>query len=86
MQADHQAGCVEVYGLNRGQIAAFKYHGNMQLQWARREASCPWMIVDTEDQHTLATDVNLNQWSLRLSLRRRAATNDDVLLYKRIAP
>ena len=84
MAADRQAGCVEVYGLNRGQIAAFKYHGQMQLQWARHEASCPWLIVDTDDQHTLPRDVDLGAWSLRLSLRRRAETNDDVLLYKRI--
>jgi hypothetical protein len=86
MVADGQAGCVEVYGLNRGQIAAFKYHGQMPLQWARREASCPWLIVDTDDQHTLPRDVDLGAWSLRLSLRRRGETNDDVLLYKRISP
>ncbi|MDB5847199.1 MAG: hypothetical protein JWP29_951 [Rhodoferax sp.] len=86
IRADNQTGCVEVYGLNRGQIAALKYHGNMQLEWARKQASCPWMIVDTEDQHTLPTDVDMSQWSLRLSLRRRTTTNDDVLLYKRIEP
>lgn len=86
MAADHQPGCVEVYGLNRGQIAAFKYHGDLQLQWARREATCPWLIVDTDDQHTLPQDVDMRAWSLRLSLRRRGETNDDVLLYRRIQP
>ncbi|MBC7601531.1 MAG: hypothetical protein H7255_02590, partial [Ramlibacter sp.] len=38
-------GCVEIFGLSRAQIAALRYHGGMDLQWAGTDSKCPWLIV-----------------------------------------
>ena len=39
-------GCVQTHGLSRGRIAAFQYHGGMNLRQQTPRARCDWLLVD----------------------------------------
>ncbi len=78
------ADCMQIYGLNRAQVAALRYHTPLQLLPASHDARCPWLLVDSEAQVTLPRDVDLQQWGLDAALRRPADKTDDLLLYRRI--
>ena len=75
--------CVEIYGMNRGQIAAFEFHGKLALQPAARKALCPWLLVDINARGTVAKSVDIWQWSLHATVPRPADKNDDILIYQR---
>jgi hypothetical protein len=78
-------GCVEVFGLNRAQAAAFRYHGQMDLRIAAREASCPWLLVAADTQAAMSVSLNMRRWQLVSSIRRPVDAHDNVLLYRRAA-
>jgi hypothetical protein len=75
--------CIETYGLDRGQIAAFKFLASLNLQPASKQASCAWLLVDQDAKKTLALAVDMSQWTARETLHRPTDKDDDVLLYKR---
>jgi len=79
-------GCVEVHGLSRGHVAAFKYHGKLTLQPVSVTAACPWMIVGAGSVDALAAGLDMRQWKLLANVRRPADANDNVLLYRRSQP
>ena len=81
----HQPPCVEAYGLSRGQIAAFKFHGDLVMKPVRLKASCPWLIVDKDATKLLPEAADLNQWTLHSTMRHPADHNEDILIYKRKA-
>ena len=78
-----QPACVESHGLDRGQIAAFQFHAHLNLRPAGRFAACPWLLVDKDAINTLATSVDLNQWTLHSTIGRPSDRDEDVLLYRR---
>ena len=75
--------CVEVHGLSRSQIAAFKFHGQLLLKPVNSQAICPWLIVDKDAVKGLANIVNLRHWSLIDTMRHPSDKNEDVQIYKR---
>ena len=75
--------CVEIYGLSRAQIAAFNFHGKLNLMPATSRTQCPWLMVDADARGTLPKSVNLRQWSLQATVRRPTDSNEDVMLYRR---
>ncbi len=77
--------CVEVHGLNSAQVAAFKYHGHMELRRAGAKAVCPYLVVDADAQGTLSGTVNLPEWAYLATLRRPTDKNENVALYKRVS-
>ncbi|HYW58849.1 MAG TPA: hypothetical protein VE934_18000 [Polaromonas sp.] len=77
--------CVEVYGLNSAQVAAFQYHGRLDLRQAGIKASCPYLVVDTESQATLSNAVDMPEWAYLATLRRPTDKNENVALYKRVS-
>ncbi|WP_397410454.1 hypothetical protein [Polaromonas sp.] len=77
--------CVEVYGLNSAQVAAFQYHGQLELRQAGARAACPYLVVDAEAQDTLSKHVNLPDWAYLATLRRPTDKNENVALYKRVS-
>ena len=79
-------GCVESFGLNRGQVAAFRYHGQMDLRPAGRHGSCPWLLVAARAQPSIATALDMKGWQLVSSVRRPVDAEDNVLLYRKVAP
>ena len=79
------ASCVEVYGLNSAQVAAFQYHGKLDLRQAGVKASCPYLVVDLDTQATLGSAVDLPEWAFLATLRRPTDKNENVALYKRVS-
>ena len=78
--------CVQAYGLSLGQIAAFRYHGNINFRPAGPVAICPWMLVDAADRELLPQAVEPDHWHSRGIFRRPSDKNEDVILYERVAP
>ena len=76
-------GCVETYGFTRAQIAAFRYHGKLQLQQATAVAACPWLLVHSDAMPTFGAAIPAGQWTLVASIRRPADKDEDVLLFRR---
>ena len=76
-------GCVEAYGFTRAQVAAFRYHGQMQLQPATATPACPWLLVHSDAMSTFRQAVPPGQWTLVASVRRPADKDEDVLLFRR---
>jgi hypothetical protein len=77
-------GCVQVHGLTRAQIAAFQFHGGLDLRPTGASVRCDWLLVDTDARPTLARAVSLSEWTLRATLRRPSDDNEDVLLFRRL--
>ena len=79
-----QPACVEEYGLDRGQMAGFQYHGNLRLKPATQQAQCDWLLVDQGAQISVAQAINTKQWTQVASINRPADRNDLVLVYQRV--
>ncbi|HQR97668.1 MULTISPECIES: hypothetical protein [unclassified Polaromonas] len=77
--------CVEVYGLNSAQVAAFQYHGHMELRRAGAKAVCPYMVVDADAQGALSETVDMPEWAYLATLSRPTDKNENVALYKRVS-
>ena len=77
-------GCVQVHGLTRAQIAAFQFHGALDLHATDSSVRCEWLLVDIDARATLARAVNMSEWTLRAKLRRPSDDNEDVLLFRRL--
>jgi hypothetical protein len=75
--------CVEAYGLSRGQIAAFAFHGNLTIKPAGTQPGCPWMIVDRDSVKTLPQLMDITPWTPHSSMRHPADHDEDVLIYQR---
>ena len=78
-------GCVEVFGLNRGQLAAFRYHGQMDLRPAGAQAACPWLLATADLQAAMPLALDMKDWQQVASIRRPSDARDNVLLYRRTA-
>ncbi len=76
--------CVETFGLDRGQIAAFQFHARLHLQPANAQTSCPWLLVDRDKVATLAGAVQMRQWTPQYFGYRPTDRDDDVLLFRRV--
>ncbi|MDB5871297.1 MAG: putative rane protein [Ramlibacter sp.] len=83
-RAMDQPGCVEVFGLSRGQLAAFRYHGQMDLRPAGPRATCPWLLATADLQAAMPLALDMRDWRLVSSIRRPSDAKDNVLLYRKI--
>ena len=77
--------CVNTHGLDRGQIAAFKFQARLNLKAPYDSAICPWLLVDRDAVATLANSVDMRQWTPQYIGYRPTDRDDDVLLYRRVA-
>ena len=78
-----QPACVEAYGLSRGQIAAFAFHGNLTITLAGAQPGCAWMIVDRDSVKLLPQVMDLSPWTAHSSMRHPADHDEDVVIYQR---
>jgi hypothetical protein len=78
-----QPGCVETFGLTRAQVAAFTYHGRMQLQPANPGGACPWLLAAAKFQPSLPLALDMRRWQLVSTIRRPVDAEDSVLLYRK---
>jgi len=78
-----ESGCVAFENLNRGQIAAFQYHGQLKLKPIADGAQCDWLLVDATTARPPRGSLDLSPWSLRLNVRRRDDNGENIRLYQR---
>jgi 4-amino-4-deoxy-L-arabinose transferase-like glycosyltransferase len=76
-------GCIEVFGLTRAQVAAFRYHGEMDLRPASPQGECPWLLAASELQAVLPSALDMGSWQLVSTIRRPVDRDDNVLLYRK---
>ncbi|HSI55755.1 MAG: hypothetical protein ACAH21_11480 [Ramlibacter sp.] len=76
-------GCVEVFGLSRAQVVAFRYHAQMDLRPAAPHAACPWLLATADLQAAMPLALDMQGWQLVASIRRPSDARDNVLLYRR---
>ncbi|HSW20439.1 MAG TPA: hypothetical protein VLJ86_24665, partial [Ramlibacter sp.] len=65
-----QPGCVEVAGLNRGQIAALRFHGGLTLREAQAKPQCPWRVLPADLPPELAATLRMDAWKQVATVRR----------------
>ncbi|MEY2809803.1 MAG: hypothetical protein RLZ66_1314 [Pseudomonadota bacterium] len=74
--------CVQVYGMNRAQIAAFQYHGNYQVN--RLDASaCEWLVIDADALPAFERLPANPDWERVKKVWRPSDNNENVILFKR---
>ncbi|MEO8249137.1 MAG: hypothetical protein ABI589_07180, partial [Burkholderiales bacterium] len=78
-----QPSCVEVFGMTRAQIAAFRFHGKLKLQPAGGFTECPWLIADADAADALRAALDLGHWTEFGRFRRPGDNNEDVLVFRR---
>ncbi|WP_332824657.1 hypothetical protein [Ramlibacter sp.] len=76
-------GCVEVFGLTRAQIAALRFHGDMDLRMATAPSTCPWLVAAEDLQGSVSMAFNARQWSLVAKIPRPTDKRDNLLLYRK---
>jgi 4-amino-4-deoxy-L-arabinose transferase-like glycosyltransferase len=81
-QAMTTPGCAEVFGLNRGQVAALQYHGRLEVRSASIVGTCPWLVVASEVQPTARMALDLQRWELVATVRRPTDARDNLLVYR----
>ena len=82
-QAMDAPGCTDVVGLTRGQLAALRFHGGLDLRPAARRSECPWLVMSSEFQPLAEMALDMKQWRLVATVRRPTDARDNVLLYAR---
>ncbi len=78
-----QPNCVEVLELSRGQIAAFRFHGQLLLKPFKEAASCPWLLVNKDALKAPPAIVDMSAWGLHSTIRHPSDRDEDVLIYQR---
>jgi 4-amino-4-deoxy-L-arabinose transferase-like glycosyltransferase len=76
-------GCVVALGLNRGQLAALRYHARMDLRTATRDTDCPWLVAPQELQPSVAMAMETRKWRLVGTVRRPTDAKDNLLVYRK---
>lgn len=76
-------GCVEVFGLNRPQIAALRYHGDLDLRVAAAPSACPWLVVSEDLESSVAMAFDARRWTLVAKIPRPTDRRDNLLLYRK---
>ncbi len=80
-----EASCVLVHGLNASQITGLQYHGQLELERARRgrRSDCKLLVVEPKAINTLAQTVDLSQWRALRKVPRLRENRDGLLVYLR---
>lgn len=78
-----QPGCVEVFGLDRGQLAALRFHGGMAVRPAGGAHGCPWLVVAPDVQTSAPMALDMRQWRLVSEVRRPTDRDVQLLLFQR---
>ena len=74
------AACVQAIDLDTAQIAALRYHGQMQIQAAGPvRQDCPWLITEADTLPARADRLRAWGWQERARLLR-PTDNDETLV------
>jgi len=83
LRAIEGAGCIEVAGLTRAQMAALAFHGGLTLHPATPAGAapaCTWRVVGAEAGAATASD--LRRWQLADTVRRPTDARDTLQIYR----
>jgi hypothetical protein len=75
-------GCVESIALTRAQIAALRYHGELDLREAGAP-KCPWRLMPAQPKSEPDPPIDLRGWQLVATIQRPVDANDNLLLYRK---
>ena len=80
--------CLMTYGLDAGQMTAFRYHGGFEIKpldgsSRPQHASCEWLLVDNDLRPGLSQVIKLNEWTRIQTIRRPSDNDEDVILFHR---
>jgi hypothetical protein len=78
-------GCVQTVGLNRAQVAALQYHGQITLERAGLQEHCDWLVADATAWPTSEHRVNPALWEPMATIARPTDKNDQLLVFRRRA-
>jgi 4-amino-4-deoxy-L-arabinose transferase-like glycosyltransferase len=81
MQA--RPNCVASLNLDRSQIAAFQFHGDLILKPLEVNSNCSWMIAKDQGADSLAINMQTTKWYLRGDVNHPSDKNEHLLLYAR---
>jgi hypothetical protein len=76
-------GCVQELGLSRAQLAAFMYHGAMDLR-AEDDDECPWLLIAAPLEPAAHVALDMKRWHLLANVRRPSDRDENVLVYRRV--
>ncbi|WP_298926302.1 hypothetical protein [uncultured Ramlibacter sp.] len=79
-------GCVDTFGLSRGQLAALRYHGHVELRAVGTARDCPWLVVASDVQASASLAIDMKRWQLVTTARRPTEAKDNLLLYRAVRP
>ena len=77
--------CVQIHGMTRAQIAAFRYHGPYRVALLDGEA-CEWLVVDADALPAFQRLPVAADWEKVTTLWRPSANNENLILFKRSKP
>lgn len=76
-------GCVATLGLSRSQIAAFQFHGGLDLEGFTASSSCRWLIVDLQSLGQRPDITQNSNWKLRRTIGHPAEREETLGLFER---
>lgn len=78
-----QTACVSTLGLRRSQIAAFQFHGALNLKPFETGVQCAWLIADGENRTITAGFVPNQPWQLQAVFSHPANLQEKFMLFER---
>ncbi|MBA2961271.1 MULTISPECIES: hypothetical protein [Ramlibacter] len=81
-QAMGRPTCIQEFGLNRGQVAAFRFHGQLEVHAAGADEDCPWLVIASDYQPVATMALDMKRWTPVVTVRRPTDAKDNVLLYR----
>jgi len=78
-----QPDCVSTLGLTRSQVAAFQFHGALNIKPLETGVKCAWLIADGEDPNATAGFILNRPWQLHAIFSHPANLQERFLLFER---
>jgi hypothetical protein len=79
------AACIETFGLDRGLLAAFKFHApRLRLEPAVDSLPCPWLVVERGIVTQTPEIVNPAQWRKHSEMGHPREGEEDIVIYRRV--
>jgi len=85
LRAMDKPGCIEGWGLTRSQVAALRFHGQLDVRPPSSPGTCSWRLMPAELSPVMELALDRRGWRLVARLQRPVDANDNLLLYRKAA-
>lgn len=75
--------CLAYFGLSRSQLAAFSFHGTLDLQPFNDRATCPWLVIDRELTRQIPELANPDIWQRYAEIGHPRPDDEAMVIYQR---